>query len=833
LNRREFLELSVAGWLVSSLPPVVFLRGRGSELEAQEDNEDLRAHMIWLSESVAVPLRQNGPETAISSSSDGRPAIPSIDLHSVFFKGVTCEQVPTNASIRIFAYTRYCLYINGLYVGRGPSRFQNQRPEYDTRDIASVLVRGKNTVTILVHRDAPTGRIMHHQPGLAAVLQIGTGSSAQTISTDTTWRSKPDLAFGPRDEAWSSIEEHIDARKGEDWTKPEFAAAGWPPAVPIGGPDFFPVWPRTTPLQSETLRVWKSAPGPLPIDLDAGREAAFELAEIVQGYHSLEFEADEGSELEVSYALPNRQESGRSTFIPRSGLQTWMGGDTFAFVGLRIRAAAGRIRLRRAAAVEVRYPFERVGSFHSSDTFLNRLWGICARSLEVLSEDSYVDCADRERVEWTDDSPPAFDCTRVLMRGPEDGKKTHWADSRLLAGLLRRIALTQQPDGQLKAHSCSERFDIHAIMEDRSCDWIVQLREYFESSGDADLVRELWPTLTRLLDWYRKRLTPRGLVLAREWEVWDNPLRYEICEGAGLNAMVYRALVDACVLAGAMDKTGEADALHEEAMGLQSAFNMHLWNDHEGAYDGALFGPGSEIRPQMGRPFSGSVVKGRFHPTAQANLFALYADIVPGERLDSVRKWILSHGHEVQEPMSHYYLFRALYRMEEEHADELVLERMRSGWKNQVESEWQTTWEELENGDGSKVHIYGMHPAYFLTAFVLGARREGPVDRKAIVIDPRFSGLDWANGTCVTEFGPIEMAWKRDGDRGWEIDCTIPDKVQAQFVVPSGYANGTVIIDGNVTAVRKECERTLVTLQSGPHRIRIAKSHFASECSGS
>ena len=135
-------------------------------------------------------------------------------------------------------------------------------------------------------------------------------------------------------------------------------------------------------------------------------------------------------------------------------------------------------RLRRG------YPFERVARFTCSDPFLTQLWGICARSLEILSEDSYVDCADRERVEWTDDSPPAFDCTRVMMRGPDEDtgakRKTYWSDSRLLRGLLRRIALTQQLDGQLKAHSCSERFDIHAIMEDRSCDWVVLLRQYFE-----------------------------------------------------------------------------------------------------------------------------------------------------------------------------------------------------------------------------------------------------------------------------------------------------------------------------------------------------------------
>ncbi len=72
--------------------------------------------------------------------------------------------------------------------------------------------------------------------------------------------------------------------------------------------------------------------------------------------------------------------------------------------------------------------------------------------------------------------------------------------------------------------------------------------------------------------------------------------------------------------------------------------------------------------------------------------------------------------------MSHYYLFRMLYAMEDQQQDSGVLKLMRTGWKNQVDSEWQTTWEDLEKSGGSKVHIYGMHPGYFLTAYVLGAQ---------------------------------------------------------------------------------------------------------------
>src|ERR1035438_3751123 len=91
--------------------------------------------------------------------------------------------------------------------------------------------------------------------------------------------------------------------------------------------------------------------------------------------------------------------------------------------------------------------------------------------------------------------------------------------------------------------------------------------------------------------------------------------------------------------------------------------NHLLWNEQEGAYDGALFGPGSQIRFQLGSKFSGPIVAGRFRPAAQANLFALYSGIVPPQHLTSVRKWVLNHLEEVREPMSHYYLFRMLYAM--------------------------------------------------------------------------------------------------------------------------------------------------------------------------
>ncbi len=77
---------------------------------------------------------------------------------------------------------------------------------------------------------------------------------------------------------------------------------------------------------------------------------------------------------------------------------------------------------------------------------------------------------------------------------------------------MRRTALTLQPDGWVKAHTCSDRYDIHAKMEDRACEWVAGIRRYYEATGDTALLREIWPAVTAQMEYFLERRTPRGLV---------------------------------------------------------------------------------------------------------------------------------------------------------------------------------------------------------------------------------------------------------------------------------------------------------------------------------
>jgi hypothetical protein len=278
-------------------------------------------------------------------------------------------------------------------------------------------------------------------------------------------------------------------------------------------------------------------------------------------------------------------------------------------------------------------------------------------------------------------------------------------------------------------------------------------------------------------------------------------------------------LIDAAWLGTRIGATS-AGLFAADAALLQANFNTLLWSSEEGSYYGGLFGPESKTAEQLnGKMFTGPFIHGHYRPTAQAALFALYAGIVPVDRLQPVRNWILAHLDEVKGPMSHYYLFHAIYRMEEINCDELVLDRMRSGWKAQVDSPWQTTWEDLVDGVGSKVHMYGVVPGSFLTTHVLGVRRIGSVSDRAILIEPRCADLTWAKGTAITEFGPVKMSWSKSTGGATSIECSTPAETRPTLRLYKRAGNATITVDDQKIKADAKGAFIEIALPPGKHRV--------------
>ena len=208
------------------------------------------------------------------------------------------------------------------------------------------------------------------------------------------------------------------------------------------------------------------------------------------------------------------------------------------------------------------------------------------------------------------------------------------------------------------------------------------------------------------------------------------------------------------------------------------------------------------------------VVDGRIEPTLHANLFALDRGLVPPDRRDRVVAWTLQHEAQITAVMANYYYFKILYALDRGDADQTVLNRIRQGWQGMIDSPWQTSWESMRGG--SKVHCYGIVPGYILSAYVLGVRRDAPVWKHELVIEPHLADLTQASGVVVTEFGPVPVSWAKAGDR-LDFKITVPAGVIARLAWPAKPDQTGLTLDGHRVTGTLSGARRVFTLLPGEH----------------
>jgi hypothetical protein len=402
------------------------------------------------------------------------------------------------------------------------------------------------------------------------------------------------------------------------------------------------------------------------------------------------------------------------------------------------------------------------------------------------------------------------------MAGPGADGKPVFSDPRLLGELIRRTALTLQPDGWVKAHTCSDRFDIHAKMEDRACDWVSGIRRWVDATGELGRVREIWPAVTAQMDYFLKRRTDKGLVSARDWVVWGNPLGYATGQTTTLNAFVQCALSDSAYLAGLIGEKADEDRFGKAATGLKATINAVLWDQQASNYYGGYFDKDDVAATVAGKKNKLVRTPGFVPSTLHANLFALDRGIVPADRRQQTIDAMLSETPKqpTGANMVYYYLAKQLYALDEPKYDAMVLSIFREGWRAMVASPLDCSWESFKAG--SHAHIYGMYPGYFLSAYVLGIRRDDPVAQRTLLIEPHLADLKQARGVVVTEFGPVPVSWNDDGGR-MNFTLSAPAASQTTLALALKSGDRFIQLDGKTVQGTAAGTRTLFQLPPGEH----------------
>jgi alpha-L-rhamnosidase len=168
------------------------------------------------------------------------------------------------ARIRITCSGRYILYVNGVYMGRGPARSAPQWKSYDVHNLTHLLRAGRNTVAVLgYHYGCQNNYTRDDRAGFWAQIELPEAAGGErVIGTDGQWKVRQAQGWDRNVDLINSClgaTEVYDARLDPaDWTMPEFDDKGWEIATLIA-PGWGIPWSyleaRRTPLMLERERL--------------------------------------------------------------------------------------------------------------------------------------------------------------------------------------------------------------------------------------------------------------------------------------------------------------------------------------------------------------------------------------------------------------------------------------------------------------------------------------------------------------------------------------------------------------------------------------------------
>jgi hypothetical protein len=96
------------------------------------------------------------------------------------------------ASLHITAGSRYQLFVNGQFVGRGPARSLQEWQQYDTYDILPHLRPGENCIAAIVHHfGVETHNTTLGRGGFFAQGEVVAGGATTRLDTGDSWRLLP------------------------------------------------------------------------------------------------------------------------------------------------------------------------------------------------------------------------------------------------------------------------------------------------------------------------------------------------------------------------------------------------------------------------------------------------------------------------------------------------------------------------------------------------------------------------------------------------------------------------------------------------------------------
>jgi alpha-L-rhamnosidase len=460
----------------------------------------------------------------------------------------------------------------------------------------------------------------------------------------------------------------------------------------------------------------------------------------------------------------------------------------------------GPVRLEGVRVAEERYPVSRRGAFASSNERLDRVWQVGVDTLYPNMTDAYTDTPWRERGQWWGDAYVQDQINRVAF-----------GDTALLRRCLLLMARAFQggrPDAMAPNGG-------HNHMLDYGMLWVQSLRDYWQSTADSRLLAEVYPTLQEFMDYLAGYENPATGLLDIPPGHWSQTVLIDWAaassrygQSTAVNALYCGTLEDAAAVAQALGDTTGGRVWSQKADLIRQGVNAHLYRDGDHRYVATLFDGQTEP------------------PSPHAQAWALAYGLVPESEVGAVASSLLQLlSSDPSSPNVEVYgMFWVLKALGRAGRVAEALEVVENYYGRMLDLGATTWWEGFNahtSYTSSLSHGWGGSPTWFLTTYVLGARRLG-VNRWQV--RPAFEGVIEASGSLPLQAGELQVTWERQICEEADLEVTAPISSSGEIVMPFSSSTMVLTLNGQVVwqdgaplveGVTRKADGLYVTLEEG------------------
>ncbi|MBP5393545.1 MAG: family 78 glycoside hydrolase catalytic domain [Bacteroidaceae bacterium] len=631
------------------------------------------------------------------------------------------------------------------------NEFTGYRQLYLGYDLTPFLSKGRHALGVWLGNgffNSQNGFAMPYgKPRLIAqlILTFADGSS-QIIPTDTSWMVKQSGIT--QNGIFSG--ECFDARLHDDaWCNPSNSLGqGWGRALPREAPDGL-----LQPQMSPPDKVCETF-APKKIERLDDKSWRVDFGEEISGWvHLKDIQGQAGQQIEVKYL--SESPNGENIYIMKGGEGenyhprfTW-----FVFRQVEIKGLEA-LQASQIQAEAVNTELPQTGFFACSDTLLTKIHRIWRRTLLDNAHGSIIsDCPHRERSAYLGDGQVAAEMVMRTFDARAFYRKW-FADMRLAQNPRTGFV----PFGAPWQPGCGGGVPWSAAM-------ILMPYDFYQCYGDSSVLRENFPSMLRLMDYFSKWVSDDG-TMEQHYQP-HNDMTYwcnlgEWCtptETFPPNALVHTYFYWLCAkrMASIAKILGE-NASEQYFSALEErtckAFRQKFFDS-----DNNTFGP------------------------AGANLFAY--DMKPDENIVGALRQDLekSRNHIFTGIFGTKLFFNVLADAGlSDQALEAFLQRDFPSFGHWIEQGATTTWEQW---DGANSHC---HPMFgggltWLYTWLGGIRFEGP---RLIEICPHLSErITWVESSQENAYGKVHLRAERLSEARLKVSVDIPVGCQGVISNPS------------------------------------------------